>query len=139
MLLSQQKRPGIQTKILDVIHVKPGILCNIHRTPAPPHAMERHLSHCKKHIFVFERRLSTFLLQSRQSVPAAIGSQNRTVEMLGLTLHNRINREGEFEHYVPCLQTNITPIPTKQPHKIRKHTRPQTRHTTYCRKKQNIE
>lgn len=61
--------------------------------------MERHLSHWKKDIFVFERNgLSTFLLESRQSVPAAIGSQNRTVEMLGLTLHNRINREGEFEY-----------------------------------------
>lgn len=82
--------------------------------------MERLLPHCKKSIFESEmNRLSTFLLQSRQkSVPAARGSQNRTVEMLSLTLHNRINREGEFEYYVPCLQTNKAHLPSNKTHNI---------------------
>lgn len=39
----------------------------------------------------------------------------RTAEMLSLTLHNRINREGKFEYYVPCLQTNKKTHPNKKP------------------------
>ena len=37
--------------------------------------------------------------------------------MPSLTLHNRINGEDELEYYVPCLQTNKNPTPTKSPHK----------------------